>query len=270
MLLALHMAKILFYLAHAVLLAVFFVMSIWRNIHYIYRKAALRLLLLALYPNKLPLVIRDDAARLGKIPRRLSCIVALRPENDENGGVEGLFGDMAELAAWCVSAGIPNLAVYEYTGAAKLQLAELQRCIAKNLRAYYGLQVPAFRISVPRTSHSVASGSDPVLEIRLLSREDGKPAIVDLARTMSELAALSELDPLDISVKMVDKELCALVGPEPDLLICFLPQLDLQDYPPWHIRLTEIFCEPDNNLVNYTVFMRALKSFSRCKVNLGK
>lgn len=225
------------------------------------------------YPNKSPLVIRGDVTKLGKLPKRVSCIVNLRSEDEENGGAEGVMGDIAELAAWCLSAGIPSLTVYEYNGCVKSCLEELHQSVDMNLRAYFGLQTPAFSIKTPHTNEVVTSElhkGELDLEISLLSLIDGKPTIVELARTISELTVSKELSLDDITVKLIDGELCELVGPEPDLLICFGPVLDLQDYPPWHIRLTEMYWEPDNNSVNYAVFIRALKNFALSRANLGK
>lgn len=263
-----------FYLRHTILLAVFFFMSFSRNIQFVYHKACLRFFSMAYYPNKTPQVIRDDVTKLSKIPKHVSCIVNLRTEDSENGGVDGLVGDISELAAWCLSAGIPTLTVYEYNGAIRGSLPELEHYISRNLRAYFGSPVPTFSIRVPHSNVTRLAGDDPSaepnLEISLLSHVDGKPTIVELTKTMSELTASGELSPKDITVKLIDEELRELVGPEPDLLICFGPVLDLQDYPPWHIRLSEIYCDSDNTSVNYAVFIRALRRFANCKVNLGK
>lgn len=260
---------------HLILLAVFFIMSIIKNIEFIYHKAYLRFLSLTYNPNKSPQVIRDDVNVLGKIPKRISCIISMRSEDDENGGVDGVIADIAELAAWCTSAGIPSLTIYEETGVVKNHLDQLQRSVAKNLRGYFGLSIPSYNILIPHTNVKVSGGdssdgSDKDLDIALLSRVDGKPTIVELTKTMSELTANNELSVKDISVKLIDEELCELVGPEPDLLICFDPVLDLHDYPPWHIRLSELYWEADNDSVTYAVFIRALRRFSNCKVNVGK
>lgn len=266
-------ALVSFYMKHTILLAVFFLMSIIRNFQFVYNKACLRFYSMAYYPNKTPQVIRDDVLKLNKIPKHISCIINLRADEEENGGLEGLIADISELAAWCLSAGIPCLTIYEYNGALNSSPHELQWYITKNLRSYFGVPVPSFCIKVPHSNITLTVGDDdatPDLEISLLSRVDGKPTIVELTKTMSELTANKELSVNDITVKLIDEEICELVGPEPDLLICFGPVLDLQDYPPWHIRLTEMYWERDNNNVNYAVFIRALTKFSHSKSNLGK
>ncbi|GEQ72267.1 hypothetical protein JCM33374_g5954 [Metschnikowia sp. JCM 33374] len=224
------------------------------------------------FPNNSPRVIRNDVTKLDKIPKHISCIVNLRSEDDENGGVQGVIADISELAAWTLSSGIPSLTIYEFNGAVKDHLPELQRYISKNLLTYFGNPTPSFTLKVPHANTTLASSPDsvPDLEIALLSRVDGKPTIVELTKTISELSVNKELAVADITVDLIDEELNELVGPEPDLLVCFGPVLDLQDYPPWHIRLSEMYWEPDNNSVNYAVFIRALQSFSHSKVNLGK
>ncbi|CUM67675.1 uncharacterized protein PRCAT00005377001 [Priceomyces carsonii] len=271
-----------FYVNHAILLALFFFISIYKNLQCTYRRIVLKFLTLAYYPNKSPQLIREDVNKLTKIPRRVSCILDLKDDDEENGGVDGLISNISELAAWSLGAGIPNLGVYEYTGIVGRHLPELIRYIKKNLSVYFGTDsVPIFSIRVPH-SNSIIYSTNPSndvnivkpenvdLEISLLSRIDGKPTIVELTKIMCELAVSKELSVKDITVNLVNDELTELVGPEPDLLIYFGPSLDLQDYPPWQIRLTEIYWEPENRDVNYAVFVRALQKFSNCKVNVGK
>lgn len=50
----------------------------------------------------------------------------------------------------------------------------------------------------------------------------------------------SKLSIEDISIDLVDVELTDNVLGEPDLLVLFSPYVELQGYPPWQIRLTEI------------------------------
>lgn len=231
----------------------------------------LKLINLAYYPNKTPQIIRDDVNKLTKIPKRLSCIVNLKDEDDENGGVDGLINDISEIVAWTLSSGIPQLSIYEYNNIIKDNLEELNRYIGKNLKKYFGQEsIPNYRIRLPHANKVINNGGGDVdLEINILSRIDGKPTMVELTKTMSELANNNELQIQDISIDLINEELIELVGVEPDLVVCFSPILDLQDYPPWHIRLSEIYWEPDNTSVNYAVFIRALQKFSNCKINVG-
>ncbi len=270
----------------SILLTIFFFLAVYKHFLYVYRRVLLRLLTLAYYPSKTPQLIRHDVNKLPKIPKRVSCILDLRDDKDENGGLDGLINDISELSAWSLSAGVPSLTIYEYHGTVHDYLPMLRRYIVKNLATYFGTDsMPVFAIRVPHDNVILYSTDNEVgvltslhappphpidLEISLISRIDGKPTIVELTKTMSDLAHAKELSVKDITTELIDEELKTLVGLEPDLLLSFGPSLDLQDYPPWHIRLSEIYWEPDNMYVDYAVFFRALKKYANCKMNLGK
>lgn len=273
--------ELLYYVNRAILLTIFFFLAVYKNVQFIYRRVVLRMLTLAYYPSKTPQLIREDVSSLPKIPKRLSCILDLRDDEDENGGIDGLINDISELAAWSISAGIPQLSIYEYSGDIAHYLPTLRHYISKNLAVYFGTDTtPSFSIRVPHDNailYSTNFSSQEIIEpervdlhISLLSRADGKPTIVELTKTMSELALNMELSVDDITTELIEEELNTLVGYEPDLLLSFGPSLDLQDYPPWHIRLSEIYWEPDNMYVNYAVFLRSLQKYANCKVNVGK
>ncbi|KAL6453100.1 NUS1 Dehydrodolichyl diphosphate synthase complex subunit NUS1 [Candida maltosa Xu316] len=270
-----------FYINHFILLSLFFIIAIYKNFQYIYRRLYLKYLALTYYPSKSPQVIRDDVNKLSKIPKTISCILDLKDEDDENGGKDGLISSISELTAWSISAGLKKLIIYEFTGTLTQStecVADLRKYITKTLTLYFGTEaIPTFSIRVPHKnliiySDNYKSDKNVIadLEIDLISRVDGKPTLVELTKTMSELAVNRELSIKDITIDLIDEELRELVGPEPDLLISFAPSLNLEDYPPWHIRLSEIYWEPDNKDVNYAVFLRALQQFSNCKINIGK
>lgn len=74
----------------------------------------------------------------------------------------------------------------------------------------------------------------------------------------------------DISQELVDVEITESVMGEPDLLIIFGPNVRLQGYPPWQIRLTEIYHVQDNDGVGYQVFLRALHNYSKAHMKFGR
>lgn len=69
---------------------------------------------------------------------------------------------------------------------------------------------------------------------------------------------------------LIDAELSEGIMPEPDLLILFSPHVELSGYPPWQIRLTEIFCLQDNESFGYQVFVKALRNYSAAQFRRGK
>lgn len=118
----------------------------------------------------------------------------------------------------------------------------------------------------------------PTLNILLLSETDGRDTLVDLTRTLAEMAQSKKLSPSDISTELIDAEISEITSippppsppstktdglngttannassstpsssdaynsqtGEPDLLIVFGPYVRLDGYPPWQLRLTEI------------------------------
>lgn len=108
------------------------------------------------------------------------------------------------------------------------------------------------------------------LDIAFISAEDGRESMVDLTRTLTEMSQRAKLSPKDIGLDLIDAELSEGIMSEPDLLVLFGPYVELDGYPPWPIRLTEIFCLADNYEVGYQVFIRALRNFSSAQFRKGK
>jgi dehydrodolichyl diphosphate syntase complex subunit NUS1 len=80
----------------------------------------------------------------------------------------------------------------------------------------------------------------------------------------------SKISPADITVDLIDAEITESVMGEPDLLVLFGPTVELSGYPPWQIRLTEIFHVQDNQGVGYQVFLRALYNFANAQMRFGR
>ena len=108
------------------------------------------------------------------------------------------------------------------------------------------------------------------LSILLLSAEDGRATLVDLTKTLTEMSQRHKLSPDDLSLDLIDAEISESVMAEPDLLILFGPYVELQGYPPWQVRLTEIYHSQDNNGVGYQVFLRALYNFAKAQMKFGR
>jgi len=281
-----------FYFCHFVLTLIYLVMTLIRAFQYVNNKTKLKFLSLAYNTAEDPEVINHDINKLAKIPRRVSVILNYKPEQEENGGVEGLCNDVSKISTWCLSSGISYLSVYEYHGVLKKRVPELRRAVFKKFTAYFGTEnVPNFIIKIPHLNLSYPGSIDSKLiededyikelesngikpnydiEVTLLSMVDGRPTIVELTKVMADLAKKGDLKAHNITLKFVDQELQQLVGKEPDLVIVFQPFLNLQGYPPWQIRLSELYWEPDNDSTCYAVFLRALQKYSTCKINVGR
>ena len=74
----------------------------------------------------------------------------------------------------------------------------------------------------------------------------------------------------DINIELLDAELSESVMGEPELSILFGPTVELDGYPPWQVRLTEIYNVQDNNGVGYQVFLRALYNYAQAQMRFGR
>ena len=164
-------------------------------------------------------------------------------------------------------------------GILKSYLQETHRAVSQKLGAYFGHIHPALTLQAPHVP-SIELASPPQedddddvdghLSIMLLSAEDGRDSLVDLTKTLAEMAQRSKISSADVSTDLVDAELTESVMGEPDLLLIFGPHVELYGYPPWQIRLTEIFHVPDNQGVGYQVFLRGLHKYAKAQMRLGR
>jgi dehydrodolichyl diphosphate syntase complex subunit NUS1 len=80
-----------------------------------------------------------------------------------------------------------------------------------------------------------------------------------------------KLSPSDISSELIDAEISESVMGEPDLLILFGDKIVLEGYPPWQVRLTEVFYVQDHaGGVGYHVFLRALCKYGQAEFRVGR
>ncbi|KAH0535999.1 hypothetical protein FGG08_007098 [Glutinoglossum americanum] len=216
--------------------------SLYIRIRQAYHAVIDRVFAVLYYHHRTPELIKKDVKGLGRLPEHLSVVLQLENEAGGGAGLDGLVDEVAEVAAWCASAGIGMLSVYEKTGILKSHIHTTQRTISTKLHAYFGRPRPPFELLAPRLPPLPLSSpsSTPALQILLLSAEDGRESLVDLTRTLAEMAQRGKISPADISVELVDAEVSESVMGEPELLVLFGPVVKLDGYPPWQVRLTEI------------------------------
>jgi len=247
-----------------------------------------RVLAILYYHHRTPDLIRKDVRNLSKLPDHLSVVLQLSPDEDRAASLETLVHEVSEVTAWCASAGIPFLSIYERTGILKSYIPQTHHTITRTLQAYFGntpysncptvsLRAPNQpSFSPPNTPpNPIHDDADPRhpnhLAILLLSEEDGRSTLVDLTKTLAEMAQRSKISPSDISAELIDAEITESVMGEPDLLLLFGPRIVLDGYPPWQVRLTEIYHVPDNTEgVGYQVFLRAVHRFAKVQMRFGR
>ncbi|ROW11352.1 hypothetical protein VMCG_01042 [Cytospora schulzeri] len=255
------------------------IFSIYIRTRQAYHAVRDRIYSIFFYHHRDPAMIQKDVKRLNKVPKILSVI--LKVEDDGKGGaeLERLVNEVAEVSAWCASAGIPVLNIYEKTGLLKQYLPETHRAISQNLKSYFGNQHPTLTLCAPHAQSIESAPNEKAVDfggvpghviVRLICAEDGRDSMVDLTKTLTEMAQKHKISPADIEQRLVDVELKESVMEESDLLIVFGPYVDFQGYPPWHLHLTEVFHVPDNESVGYQVFYSGLCKYANAQFRLGR
>ncbi|KAF9370325.1 hypothetical protein CPC16_003779, partial [Podila verticillata] len=114
------------------------------------------------------------------------------------------------------------------------------------------------------------SGRRYDLDVVILSPQDGHDRLAGFAKALGEAALRKEVTSKDITMEYMDKKLSSELS-EPELVIILKDDLDLSSYPPWHIRLTEIYHHPDQAVIPlYTMYLRALHRYAKCDQRFGK
>ncbi|KAI5858563.1 Decaprenyl diphosphate synthase-like protein [Tricharina praecox] len=258
-----------------VLLVIYTLFSIYLRLRWVYNFVVGHVFAILYYHHRTPQLIAKDVAELrerGKFPKHLSVVLEYERED-----LDKLIDEVSEIACWCASAGIPRLSVYERTGILKSYISTSHRAVSQQLRSYFGRERPTLRVHAPHSrtfvndDTSTDEGSEPTgLEVMFISEEDGRESMVDLTKTLCEMAQRGKLSSEDVSVELIDAEVKENCMGEPDLLVLFSSNITLKGYPPWQLRLTEIYNVTDNDGVGYQVFLRALHSFARTEMRFGR
>ncbi|KAA8896791.1 Decaprenyl diphosphate synthase-like protein [Sphaerosporella brunnea] len=258
-----------------VLLVIHTLFSIYLRLRWVYNTVYSHAISVLYYHHRTPQLIEKDVRDLkerGKFPKHLSVVLELQRD-----GLDKLIDELAEIACWCACAGIPRLSVYEKTGILKSYIATSHRAMAQQLRLYFGRSRPTLRVHAPH-SRPFANGDVSTddedqhvdLEVMFISEEDGRESLVDLTKTLCDMAQRGKLSSDDVSIELVDAEIKETIMDEPDLLVLFSSSITLKGYPPWQLRLTEIYNVQDNQGVGYQVFLRALHRFARTEMRFGR
>ena len=107
---------------HLILTLIHLVFTLYNRARYAYSSIVNRGYSLLYHHHRTPQLIQKDVRQLERLPDHLSVILDY-DQKDRVGGLDTLIDDVAEIACWCASAGIPMLSVYERTGAFFLYLS---------------------------------------------------------------------------------------------------------------------------------------------------
>lgn len=148
------------------------------------------------------------------------------------------------LLCWCKQLGIKFITLYDDHGELKYRQRELLKSIDSKLKATFC------------ESKQIEFGS-----LNILSRSDGR------AKFLEDVRILVRSPPEQIDLNLVQKQ----VGwpSDPELLISFGPHLCLYGFPPWPLRLTEIFSIPTHRNIPQKIFLDCLRQYSKTSQREG-
>ncbi|XP_066256844.1 dehydrodolichyl diphosphate synthase complex subunit Nus1-like [Euwallacea similis] len=190
---------------------------------------------------------------MNKIPKHITVLL---------GNEQPSFKDLANIILWCIGNQILFLSFYDHKGTLKKHQDKFEETITKTL---------------PPNNHVIWHNSPSStykngfigqkIHVKLLSRENGKQAIVQVARNLSK----STINQSDISIESIGKALQKDFNfPDPDLAINFGEYLNLQGYPPWQIRVTEFLSIKSHRRLRYRTFLEQLYVYGNCEQRFGK
>lgn len=152
---------------------------------------------------------------------------------------------IARLLCWCKQLGINYITIYDDLGRIKVKQKELFKCVELKIKSL-GCEKPVNRIE----------------GLNIISKEDGRKKFLE---DVKDLAIKS--NPKSINLELVNSR----VGwpTDPELLISFGTPLCLYGFPPWQLRLTEIFSIPTHRKLPRKIFIDCLRSYSRTSQRVG-
>ena len=108
-------------------------------------------------------------------------------------------------------------------GVLKPCIASTHRAIAQHLCSYYGDTRPTLRVHAPHSKSfangdvdspdAAADAASSDLEVTFVSEEDGRESLVDLTKTLCDMAQRGKLSSDDVSPELIDAEIKGMFIP---------------------------------------------------------
>ncbi|KAM3602827.1 uncharacterized protein V6R79_011531 [Siganus canaliculatus] len=204
-----------------------------------------------------------DGRSLEKLPIHIGLLVVEE---------ELSYTDIANLVVWCVAVGVSYVSIYDNHGIFQKNDSQMLEEIVRQHQDLLGVDSSEFNMEFlsnggNKHRHHVVSCLPTV---KVLSPEDGKQSIVQVAQELCRSVENKERAAKDISVSVLDILLRESNIPDPDLVLKFGSVDSTLGFLPWHIRLTEFISLPSHRNVSYEDLLRSLKQYGDCQQRLGQ
>lgn len=186
-------------------------------------------------------------------------------------GSESLpYKDLVKLITWCFIAEISSISFYDHKN--EINPYQLYESVCKHnkliiQRIKWG---KSFDTYIKQMAIRDMNGYKwvPTLEVNVCnSILDGRNSLVDVAKQLCQEGIHS----VDVDINTVDVRLKAQTEtPDPDLAIVCGNVLSTFGYPPWDLRVTEIYQMGSQHGVTLQEFLRVLEKYANCEQRFGK
>ncbi|XP_055710645.1 dehydrodolichyl diphosphate synthase complex subunit Nus1 [Phlebotomus papatasi] len=201
--------------------------------------------------------IKLHREHLDKMPQHLAVILGFEEPN---------FLTLSNLIYWAMASDISYISIYDHQDILQSRLEDFREFVR-------GSKVtPGHVAFVSGRQGMDGNGFKSQIKVQILSKSDGKPAIGNLCRTLSQEVQRGDLQPDQIDVDYINKRLSDLTGriPDPDVAIYTGNFCCTYGFLPWQSRLTEFIpmgSQQDFSLDNY---LSVLYQFAKKEQRFGK
>ncbi|CAA3006502.1 dehydrodolichyl diphosphate synthase complex subunit nus1 [Olea europaea subsp. europaea] len=174
---------------------------------------------------------------------------------------------VTDLICWCKQLGIKYITLYDDLGKLKGNQKDLFRCLDYKASLLDGnnnhplTKTNGNGYTRPRANGTPSESINYIKGLTILSKQEGRQKFV------RDIKNLLTVEPDRIDIELVQKHIGWTSDPE--MLVTFGTKQCLFGFPPWQLRLTEIFSLPSHRNITYKTFIDCLEKYSRTTQRLG-
>jgi len=244
--------------------------------------------------------LRAEKQKLTKVPDHIAFILLEEMIS---------YPDLASLVIWSIALDIQHISLYDAHGRLKLNQKRLLKEIymkqgqllgQKKFRVHWRphvesvvgaghrmVMVSGEGVGYPdmngngtvtmgargngKNGNGFGNQEEVVINISLLSREDGIPDIARAAGAVCQRVYRGDLSPNQVSMEVLEQDMATNKNmPDPSLLVRLGITESNVGFLPWQIRLTEMHSIKSHICVTSDDLIAVLRKFSRCEQRFGK
>ncbi|KAJ1912241.1 hypothetical protein H4219_005677 [Mycoemilia scoparia] len=109
------------------------------------------------------------------------------------------------------------------------------------------------------------------IQVNLLSRSDGRKKLVDLTKDLCSQVASNKINSKEIDISTINRYAKSTKSfPDPELVLVYSEEFVLYNYPPWHLKNSELHHIPSVKRPTMDSFYEALYVYASTEQRYGK